>query len=72
MKEKSSEEMMQEKSGTIPVGFSILNGKIGYDDEPFSVMLSGSKLYFSFEKGKRRVSLNLDSAIYGAYELSRE
>lgn len=72
-KEKSSEEMMAEGGGMIPVGFNIMNGTIGENyEETFTVMLSGAKLYFSFSKGNRRVSLDLTPAISDAYILSKE
>ena len=72
-KEKSSKEMMAEGGGTIPVGWSIMSGTIGeHDEDTFSVMLSGAKLYFSFGKGNRRVSLDLSPAISDAYRLAIE
>jgi hypothetical protein len=72
-KEKSSEEMMAEGGGTIPVGWSIMSGTLGeQDEETFNVMLSGAKLYFSFSNGNRRISLDLSPAISDAYNLSME
>jgi hypothetical protein len=72
-KEKSAKEMVAEGGGTIPVGWSIMSGTIGEkDEETFNVMLSGAKLYFSFSKGNRRISLDLTPAISDAYILSRE
>ena len=64
--------MMAEGGGFIPVGFNIASGTISENGDTFNIMLSGSKLYFRFSNGKRRVSLDLTPAIANAYKLAVE
>lgn len=71
VKEKSHKEMMEEKSGFIPVGVNIGQGTIGYNDGTFDIMLTGGyKLYFTFSEGERRISLDLQEVIKEAYLLA--
>ncbi len=73
IKEKSHKEMMEEKSGFIPVGVNIGSGTIGYNGGTFDMMLTGGyKLYFSFSEGERRISLDLAEVIKEAYSMAME
>jgi hypothetical protein len=67
--EESMKEAMKKGCGTIPCGFNIIDGTIG--DEGFSIMVSGSRLYFRFNNGNRRASLDLQDSITEAYKISR-
>jgi hypothetical protein len=50
-----------------------MSGTIGeHNEDTFSIMLSGAKLYLSFGKGNRRISLDMRPLLSDAYRLACE
>lgn len=79
VKEKTIKEQLEEAKktgqGVVIPTFSIAQGKMSKDDpdDTFNIALGdGSKLFFTFGKGKRRVHIDLGKVLMEAYKLAKE